>query len=73
MRGPPGAMPGAIYDRPDMQRPTTQPLSGFGRPRRTPLKPWVLVIGALVMAFLAFAVTRACIHTATPKPAAEAK
>jgi hypothetical protein len=33
----------------------------------------MLVIGALMMAFLAFAVTRACIHTATVKPAAETK
>jgi hypothetical protein len=32
----------------------------------------MLVIGAFVMALLAFAVTRACIHTAN-KPAAEAK
>jgi hypothetical protein len=39
--------------------------------RRKPLKPWVLTVGALLMALLAFAVTRACIHTATrPAPAA---
>jgi hypothetical protein len=30
----------------------------------------MLVIGALIMAGLAFAVTRACIHSATSKPAA---
>jgi hypothetical protein len=31
----------------------------------------MLVIGALVMAVLAFAVTRACINSATSRPAAE--
>jgi hypothetical protein len=62
----------AMYERPVMQRSAAQP-TGFGKARRTPLKPWMLVIGALVMAVLAFAVTRACIHTATSKPAAEAK
>jgi len=32
----------------------------------------MLVIGALIMALLAFAVTRACIHTAT-RPASSTK
>jgi serine/threonine-protein kinase len=64
--------PQAMYERPVVQRPGTH-LSGFGKPRRTPLRPWMLLIGALVMALLAFAVTRACIHTATVKPAAETK
>ena len=63
----------AMYERPMMPRPATQPVSGPGKSRRTPVKPWMLVIGALMMALLAFAVTRACIHTATTKPAAEAK
>jgi eukaryotic-like serine/threonine-protein kinase len=67
---PPGQ---GMYDRPVMQRPATQQVPGLGKSRRTPLKPWMLLIGALVMALLAFAVTRACIHTATTKPPAEAK
>ena len=54
----------AMYDRPLAQRPAIH-----ARPRRTALRPWMLVIGALVMAILAFAVTRACIHTATRPPA----
>jgi hypothetical protein len=33
----------------------------------------MLVIGALLMAGLAFAVTRACIHSASNKPSADAK
>jgi hypothetical protein len=33
----------------------------------------MLILGALVMALLAFAVTRACIHSATNRPAAESK
>ena len=63
----------AMYERPMMPRPATQPVPGPGKSRRTPVKPWMLIIGALMMALLAFAVTRACIHTATTKPAAEAK
>ncbi|HEX4416928.1 MAG TPA: protein kinase [Kofleriaceae bacterium] len=57
-----------LYERQVPQRPSVAAMS---RPRRT-LKPWMLVIGALVMALLAFAVTRAFIHTAT-KPTAETK
>jgi len=69
-----GPSPGhGMYDRPVMQRPSTQQVPGLGKSRRTPLKPGMLLIGALVMALLAFAVTRACIHTATTKPPAEAK
>jgi serine/threonine protein kinase len=71
MGGP--ALPQSMYERPVMPRPATQQVPGFGKSRRTPLKPWMLIIGALVMAFLAFAVTRACIHTATPKSPAESK
>jgi hypothetical protein len=33
----------------------------------------MLVIGALIMALLAFAVTRACIHTAAGRPTPDAK
>ena len=51
------------------QRPS-MPAPRFAAPRRAPLMPWMLAVGALVMALLAFAVTRACIHTATNKPAA---
>jgi serine/threonine protein kinase len=65
------AMPG-MYERPVVQRPSTAGI-GPGRPRRSPVKPWMLMIGAFIMALLAFAVTRACIHTATNKPAAETK
>jgi hypothetical protein len=76
MTAPPGVpgVPGipGIYERPVLQRSAIQAAPGARNPRRTPLKPWMLVIGALVMALLAFAVTRACIHT-TNKPAAEAK
>jgi len=73
--GPPQFSPAAqaMYDRPVMKRPETHHVPGLGRSRRTPLKPWMLVLGALVMAFLAFAVTRACIHTTTNKPATETK
>ena len=70
---PMGGPAQAMYERPMMPRPATQPVPRAGRSRRTPVKPWMLVIGALMMAFLAFAVTRACIHTATTRPAAETK
>jgi serine/threonine-protein kinase len=46
------------------------------RRRRSSVQPWMLVIGALIMALLAFAVTRACIHTATraiPESRAESR
>jgi hypothetical protein len=33
----------------------------------------MLVLGAFVMALLAFAITRACIHTTANKPAAGAE
>jgi hypothetical protein len=36
-------------------------VAGFQRPRKQGIKPWVLVIGALIMAALAFAITRAFI------------
>jgi hypothetical protein len=59
----------AMYDRQQPRQPAAAPRF---KPRRPALKPWMLVIGALIMALLAFAVTRACIHTAT-RPAAESK
>jgi hypothetical protein len=71
---PAGASPAvqAMYDR-QPQRQSDPQARRFRRYRRTPLKPWMLVIGALIMALLAFAVTRACIHTATSRPAAESR
>jgi hypothetical protein len=56
-----------------IQRPSVPQLSGGTRARRRPLQPWLLVVGALVMALLAFAVTRACIHSATTKPPADTR
>ena len=61
--------PQVRYEPPATQRQ----LHGFGKRRRPPLKPWMLVIGALIMALLAFAVTRACIHTATSRSAVDGK
>jgi serine/threonine protein kinase len=40
------------------QRPSVPQVAGFGRQKRPVLKPWMLVVGALVMAALAFAITR---------------
>jgi len=60
---PPGGAPPtmhALYER--RQRHGSQLRV---RRRRSSVQPWMLVIGALIMALLAFAVTRACIHTAT--------
>jgi eukaryotic-like serine/threonine-protein kinase len=67
---PPGPLPppAAGYDRGPPPRPSAAP-SAFSRRSRPPLMPWMLVVGALIMALLAFGVTRACIHTAT-RPAA---
>jgi serine/threonine-protein kinase len=72
---PLGASPAvqAMYDRQPPHRPSTASPHRFGRHRRTPLRPWMLAIGALIMALLAFVVTRACIHSAPSKPAAEAR
>ncbi|MGN6110250.1 MAG: hypothetical protein ACTHU0_34420, partial [Kofleriaceae bacterium] len=41
------------------QRPSTPQVAGFQRARRPALQPWMLVVGALLMAALAFAITRA--------------
>jgi serine/threonine protein kinase len=65
--------PPAMFERPVIQRPSVPQLSGGTRARRRPLQPWLLVVGALVMALLAFAVTRACIHSATTKPPADTR
>ncbi|HEX3763285.1 MAG TPA: serine/threonine-protein kinase [Kofleriaceae bacterium] len=56
---PPSA-PGLPY-RPSAASPQQR----FARSRRSQVQPWMLIIGALVVALLAFAVTRACIHSAT--------
>jgi serine/threonine-protein kinase len=74
-QGPVGGSPGvqAMYDRRPpgpARRPSVSSPQRFSRSRRS-LRPWMLVLGALIMALLAFAVTRACIHTAT-RPAAPA-
>jgi serine/threonine protein kinase len=55
------------YDRPTYTPTPTHlqgpPVSGFHAQRpSSPLKPWMLVVGALLMAALAFLLTRACIH-----------
>jgi serine/threonine protein kinase len=50
------------FDRPIYpQRPSTPQVAGFGTQKKTGLMPWMLVVGALVMAALAFAITRAFI------------
>ena len=68
---PPRSMPpGQGYDRAPGQRP---PQGAPHQMRRTPLKPWVLIVGALIMALLAFAVTRAFIHTSAPRTTAPDK
>jgi hypothetical protein len=77
-QAPVGAPPAmqSMYDRRPpgpVRRPSVSSVSSphrFGRSRAS-LRPWMLVLGALIMALLAFAVTRACIHTAT-RPAAPA-
>jgi serine/threonine-protein kinase len=53
----------AFRERPVVRRSVTAPAPGSGKPKQPPLRPWMLVIGAIVMAFLAFVVTRALIHT----------
>jgi serine/threonine-protein kinase len=63
-------LPSATYRQPGVQR-QPPPVQGGTRHKRTPLRPWMLVIGAFIMALLAFTVTRACIHTAA-RPAPEA-
>jgi serine/threonine protein kinase len=66
---PDGAPPQAPYDRPAARR-NAAPARGRRSSRPPPLSPWIMV-GALAMAFLAFTVTRACMHNAASRPAAE--
>jgi serine/threonine protein kinase len=48
------------FDRPMFgNRGSAPQVAGFNRARKPALKPWVLVVGALIMAMLAFAITRA--------------
>jgi serine/threonine protein kinase len=50
------------FDQPVFPRQTSMPqVAGFNRARKQGIKPWVLVVGALIMALLAFAITRAFI------------
>jgi len=64
---PRGGSPTVVdqYDRPGYgqppQRPSMPQVAGFGKPKKATLKPWMLVIGALIVAGLAFAITRAFI------------
>jgi hypothetical protein len=55
---PPGAYAG-WGDAPYPPRQMGPGATGPQRMRRAALKPWMLVVGALVMAAVAFAVTRA--------------
>ena len=48
------------YGRPLMDR-ASMPHMQAPAPRRVELQPWMLVVGALIMAGLAFAITRALI------------
>ena len=58
------------FDRPPPkyapQRPSVPQVAGFGQPPtrqlRYGLKPWMLIIGAIVVAVAAFAITRAFIR-----------
>ncbi|HEY0993551.1 MAG TPA: hypothetical protein VGD80_41140, partial [Kofleriaceae bacterium] len=63
------APPHAAYDRPAARRNAPAPRARV-RARQPPLSPWIMV-GALAMAILAFSVTRACMHSAASRPAAE--
>ena len=58
---PRGASPTVpdLYDRPVYPQRQSVPVMGFEKRETKSLKPWVLIIGALVMAGLAFAITRA--------------
>ena len=58
---PRGASPTTpdLYDRPVYPQRQSVPVMGFEKRETKSLKPWVLIIGALVMAGLAFAITRA--------------
>jgi eukaryotic-like serine/threonine-protein kinase len=61
----------ATYDRPAARR-VAPPQTRVRKHRAPPLSPWIL-IGAVVMALLAFTVTRACMNSAANRPAAESR
>ena len=47
------------FDRPVFSgRPSQLHVAGFQRGKKTALKPWMLVVGAVIMATLAFVITR---------------
>ncbi len=47
------------FDRPVYANRSSQPqVAGFGRPHKTALKPWMLIVGAVLMALIAFLITR---------------
>jgi hypothetical protein len=58
-----------------VMRPSMPQVAGFGTPKKGGLKPWMLVVGALIVAGLAFAITRGLIggHEPPPKPPATSK
>ncbi len=62
----PEALDWPLAKRPASAQRTAPPqVAGFsshGQPPVSPLRPWMLVVGALIMAGLAFALTRAFIH-----------
>lgn len=50
------------FDRPQYpSRPQMPQVAGFQKPQKAAIQPWILVVGALIMAALAFAITRAFI------------
>jgi hypothetical protein len=60
-RPPRDATPTAqdAYDRPLYPvRPSVPQVAGFGPARKSAFRPWMLLIGALVMAIVAFLITR---------------
>jgi hypothetical protein len=65
------AMPPSMHDRQARRR--SGPPDSPRRRRPRPLRLSTLVVGALIMALLAFGITRACLSTATSKPAAARK
>ncbi len=67
----PTQLPPSLAERAAPTRRATSQQSQFVR--RRPLRPWMLLLGALIMALLAFAITRACINSAANHPASESR
>jgi hypothetical protein len=59
--------------KPKSPRPASRASMQQIKASKQAIKPWMLVVGAVVMAGLAFAVTRACIHPTASHAAAESK